>query len=70
MKAQDKMFPDKREIKNLKALKIIFPIALGTIVALLVPSSVPLVGFLLFGNLVKEVGSDTQRLCSLLHQKQ
>ena len=64
MKAQDKMYPDKREIKNLKVLKIIFPIALGTIVALLVPSSVPLVGFLLFGNLVKEVGSDTQRLFS------
>jgi oxaloacetate decarboxylase beta subunit len=62
MKEQDKLFPDKRVIKNMKALKIIFPIALGTIVALLVPSSVPLVGFLLFGNLVKEVGSDTQRL--------
>jgi oxaloacetate decarboxylase beta subunit len=62
MKEQDKLFPDKREIKNLKALKIIFPIALGTIVALLVPSSVPLVGFLLFGNLVKEIGSDTNRL--------
>jgi oxaloacetate decarboxylase beta subunit len=62
MKEQDKLYPDKREIENMKALKIIFPIALGTIVALLVPSSVPLVGFLLFGNLVKEVGSDTQRL--------
>lgn len=62
MKEQDRLYPDKREIKNMKVLKIIFPIALGTVVALLVPSSVPLVGFLLFGNLVKEIGSDTNRL--------
>ncbi len=62
MKEQDKLYPHKREIKNMKALKIVFPIVLGTVVALLVPSSVPLVGFLLFGNLVKEVGSDTNRL--------
>ena len=43
-------------------VKIIFPIALALIVSILVPSSVPLVGLLLFGNLIKEVGSNTQRL--------
>jgi sodium ion-translocating decarboxylase beta subunit len=62
MKEQEKQFPNKVEIKDIRTVKIIFPIALGTIVALLVPSSVPLVGLLLFGNLIKEIGSDTQRL--------
>lgn len=62
MKTQDRLYPNKTEIKNLKALKIIFPIALAIMVALLVPTAVPLVGFLLFGNLVKEIGSDTSRL--------
>jgi carboxybiotin decarboxylase len=62
MREMDKLYPNKVQIKNLKALKIIFPIVLTTIVALLVPSSVPLVGMLLFGNLVKEIGSDTHRL--------
>lgn len=62
MKKQEKAFPSKLKINNLRTVKIIFPIALGTIVALLVPSSVPLVGMLLFGNLVKEIGTDTNRL--------
>ena len=62
MKEQELRYPNKVEIKNIRAVKIIFPIMLGTIVALLVPSSVPLVGLLLFGNLVKEIGSDTNRL--------
>ena len=62
MKEQDKLYPSKTKIKDLKTLKIIFPIALATMVALLVPSSVPLVGMLLFGNLIKEIGSDTSRL--------
>ena len=62
MKEQDKLFPNNYEIKNMRATKIIFPIALGTLVALLVPSAVPLVGMLLFGNLVKEIGPDTARL--------
>ena len=64
MKEQDKLYPAKVEIKNMKALKILFPIILCTIVALLVPSSVPLIGLLLFGNLIKEIGSDTNRLFS------
>jgi len=62
MKQQDKKYPNKTKIKDLRTLKIIFPIVLATLVALLVPSSVPLVGMLLFGNLIKEIGSDTQRL--------
>ena len=62
MKEQDKLFPPRRPVKNLQTLKIIFPIAVGTIVALLVPSSVPLIGMLMFGNLIKEIGAATGRL--------
>lgn len=62
MKEQDRLFPGKTPIKNLQTLKIIFPIAVGTLVALLVPSSVPLIGLLMFGNLIKEVGSSVGRL--------
>ncbi|MFK7771475.1 MAG: sodium ion-translocating decarboxylase subunit beta [Saprospiraceae bacterium] len=62
MKEQEKLFPNKIKIKNIRTLKILFPIALGTIVSILVPSSVPLVGMLLFGNLIKEIGTDTNRL--------
>jgi len=62
MKEQERLYPSKVKIKDMRTVKIIFPIALATIVSILVPSSVPLVGLLLFGNLVKEIGSDTQRL--------
>ena len=62
MKQMEKQYPAKVQIKNMKAAKIIFPIALGTLAAVLVPSSVPLLGMLLFGNLIKEVGSSTSRL--------
>lgn len=62
MKEQDKLYPAKGEIKNMRALKIIFPIAVTTIVAIFVPTAVPLVGMLMFGNLVKEIGADTSRL--------
>ncbi len=62
MREQDKLHPSKIKINNLRTAKIIFPILLGVIVALLVPSATPLVGMLLFGNLVKEIGSDTNRL--------
>lgn len=62
MKEQDKKYPNKTPIKNLQTLKIVFPIAVGTVVSLLVPSSVPLLGMLLFGNLVKEIGASTGRL--------
>lgn len=62
MKEQDKLFPPKYQIKNLKMVKIIFPVVLGVIIAFFVPSSVPLLGMLLFGNLIKEIGTTTQRL--------
>ncbi|MFY0600381.1 MAG: sodium ion-translocating decarboxylase subunit beta [Cyclobacteriaceae bacterium] len=64
MKEQDKLYPSKVPIKNMQTLKIIFPIAVGSLVALLVPSSVPLIGLLMFGNLVKEIGVSTARLHS------
>jgi oxaloacetate decarboxylase beta subunit len=62
MKEQDKLFPSGQKMKNEKVIKIIFPIAVTTIVALLVPSAVGLIGMLMFGNLLKEIGSDTSRL--------
>ncbi len=62
MKEQDKLYPNKVKIKDMNRIKIIFPIVLCAIVSILVPSSVPLVGMLLFGNLIKEIGSDTNRL--------
>lgn len=62
MKEMEKKFPARRQIKDLKTAKIIFPIAMGTITAIFVPSSVPLLGMLLFGNLIKEVGTSTSRL--------
>lgn len=62
MKEQEKLYPSKTEIKNLRVLKIIFPIAVTTVVALFVPTAVPLIGMLMFGNLLKEIGSDTSRL--------
>ena len=62
MKEQDRLFPSTRPIKNLQTLKILFPIGVATVVALLVPSSVPLLGLLMFGNLVKEIGASTGRL--------
>ena len=62
MKEQDKLYPNKTEIKNMRVLKIIFPIAVTTIVAIFVPTAVSLVGMLMFGNLIKEIGADTNRL--------
>lgn len=62
MREMDKKYPPKNKIKNIKTVKIIFPIVLGTVVAIFVPSSVPLLGMLLFGNLIKEIGSSTSRL--------
>lgn len=62
MKEQDKKYPSKYEIKNLKTVKIIFPIMLAMVIGIIVPSALPLAGMLLFGNLVKEIGSTTERL--------
>ena len=62
MRQEEKKAGKPTEIKNLRVLKIIFPIAVTTVVALFVPTAVPLVGMLMFGNLIKEIGSDTSRL--------
>ncbi|NLZ72423.1 MAG: sodium ion-translocating decarboxylase subunit beta [Bacteroidales bacterium] len=62
MKEQEKLHPSKTEIKNMRVAKIVFPIFVGTLVGIIVPSSVPLVGMLMFGNLVKEIGTNTSRL--------
>lgn len=62
MKEQDKLYPSKTEIKNMRLLKILFPIVVTVVVAILVPSAVALVGMLMFGNLLKEIGSSVSRL--------
>ena len=62
MKEQDEKSPSSNEIKNLSRIKIIFPILMTIVVSLIVPSSTPLIGFLMFGNLIKEIGSSTGRL--------
>jgi len=62
MKEQDGKNPSNNEIKNLDTIKIIFPILMTLVVSLIVPSSTPLIGFLMFGNLLKEIGSSTARL--------
>ena len=62
MKEQDEKSPSYNEIKNLSRIKIIFPIVMTIVVSLIVPSSTPLIGFLMFGNLIKEIGSSTGRL--------
>ena len=62
MRNMDKLYPPKHEIKHLKVVKIVFPIVLGVVVAVFVPSSAPLLGMLLFGNLIKEIGTSTSRL--------
>lgn len=43
-----------REVSKLE--KVVFPIAVTIIVSLIVPSAAPLVGILMFGNLMKESG--------------
>jgi len=62
MKEQDRLYPSKRPIKNIRVAKIIFPLVIGGIVAIAVPTAVPLIGMLMFGNLVKEIGMNTERL--------
>jgi oxaloacetate decarboxylase beta subunit len=62
MKEMDRLYPPKHTIKNIRAAKIAFPIVMGIIISLFVPDAVPLLGMLLFGNLIKEVGSSVARL--------
>jgi oxaloacetate decarboxylase beta subunit len=52
--------PQLRQVS--KTEKIIFPIAVTVVIALLVPSAAPLVGMLMLGNLFKESGV-ADRLC-------
>lgn len=55
----------KIEMKQLRSVsqkeKIIFPIAITVVIALLLPSAAPLIGCLMLGNLMKECGV-TERL--------
>ena len=46
----------------MKVLKIIFPIFTTVVVAIFVPTAVSLVGMLMFGNLIKEIGANTSRI--------
>ena len=62
MKKQDEKYPNFFEIKNLNAVKILFPIVITLMISIIVPSSTPLIGFLMFGNLIKEIGVSTLRL--------
>ena len=62
MKEQEKLHPSKNPIKNIKLVKILFPLVIGGIVSIMVPSAIPLIGMLMFGNLVKEVGASVSRL--------
>ncbi len=62
MKKMDKRYPPKTTIKNITAVKIAFPIVLGILVAFFVPTATPLIGMLMFGNLIKEIGVATGRL--------
>ena len=62
MKKQDEKFPSSTEIKNIDTLKILFPIIVTILISIIVPSAAPLIGLLMFGNLIKEIGSTTGRL--------
>lgn len=62
MKEMDKLYPPRYTIKNIKTVKIVFPIVLGILICLVVPSAAPLLGMLLFGNLIKEIGVNVARL--------
>lgn len=58
---KERMIEMKELRKVSKAEKIVFPIAVTIFAALLVPSSTPLVGCLMLGNLIRECGV-TERL--------
>jgi len=62
MKEQERLFPSKYPIKNIKLAKVLFPLVIGGVVAIMVPSAIPLIGMLVFGNLVKEIGASVGRL--------
>lgn len=51
-----------------KAEKVIFPVAVTTLVGLILPATVPLLGMLMFGNLMKECGV-VDRICKTAHNE-
>jgi len=60
MKQQDKDFGGT--LKVTKRTKILFPIVVTMVAGIMVPSSITLIGMLMFGNLLKEIGSTVDRL--------
>lgn len=52
----ERAIPVMKELNVSKVAVILFPICTGTIVSLAVPSSAPLIGMLMFGNLIRESG--------------
>jgi oxaloacetate decarboxylase beta subunit len=54
--AERKIRMDYEDIKISKTVKILFPILITVIAGILAPISVPLIGFLMFGNLLREAG--------------
>ena len=49
-----------RKVSKLE--KVVFPILVSFVVGILLPDAMPLLGMLMFGNLIKEIGADTSRL--------
>jgi sodium ion-translocating decarboxylase beta subunit len=45
-----------QDVQTSKTVKILFPIVITIIAGILAPISVPLIGFLMFGNLLREAG--------------
>jgi sodium ion-translocating decarboxylase beta subunit len=52
----ERAIPVIKELKVSKVAVILFPICTGIIVSLAIPSSAPLIGMLMFGNLIRESG--------------
>ena len=52
----ERAIPVMKELKVSRVAVILFPICTGPIVSLAVPSSAPLIGMLMFGNLIRESG--------------
>src|SRR5690606_3822674 len=55
-KNERKIRMEYKEVKVSKTVKIIFPIAVTIIAGIIAPMSVTLIGFLMFGNLIRECG--------------
>ena len=62
MKEQDRKYACSVYMKSRRGLKCVCPIGVSAVGALFVPSAVPLIGMLMVGNVIKEIGRDTSRL--------